>query len=503
MLIYVNQFELMEPNSFETACRSICGWLKSVTKKHFTTEDLLSGEDFSIDRMMVRTYLATELAPKLYSILFTHPDHTVKGRHWITEIGVRCEGETTTVSILLEISDISTLVTELPSTTRPKLVSYLLENANFNPKTIGMRVQYIEDDPSSFKALGYEIDRKERAYPLVLVSNVKSNNKPLINPIMLQKQLVGLAQVISSKDEINSWELEDELTKQYSAWDGAINIIYPSYGRPNCQRRLLLKDTITELMDSGVHINQHILSYITHTTNGHNKKKHFSPTDVRAKRQKDYRIQLKKRFQELNNDSEYQSLAEEAYEQLEEQENVIALLKEKHDAEIDELTATILDTDDQLDQAKADQRVLRIRIDAIQGSSSKEGQSIITFGEESEKFNGEIIDLVLEALTAYSENFKKQSRSSHILNDILECNPLIGTKANYIDNLKQTFNNYNGMTPKIRSTLRTMGLEVVEDGNHNHLRFINEARYQVAFAKTPSDNRVGANVIRDIKAELL
>lgn len=503
MLIYVNQLELIESNSFETTCHTICGWLKSVTKRHFTTEDILSGEDFAIDRMMVRTYSATELTPKLYSILFTHPDHTVRGRQWITEIGIKSEGDVTTVSILLETSDISTLVTELPITTRPKLVSYLLSNSNFNPKTIGMRVQYIDNNSSSFKALGYEIDRKERKYPLVLISNVKSSNKPLINPTKLQEQLVGLAQVISSKDDINSWELEEELTKQYSAWDGAINIIYPSYGRPNCQRRLILKDTIIELMDSGVHINQYILSYITHTTNGYNKKQHFSPTDVRAKRQRDSRVQLKKRFQALDNDSEYQSLAEEAYEQLEEQENVIALLKEKHGNEVDDLTATILDVDDQLDKAKTDQHVLKMRFDAIQGNSSKEGSAIITFGEESEKYNGEIIDLVLDAIASHSENFHKQSRSAHILTDILKTNPAIGTKTNYIEDLKQAFNNYNGMNQKIRGAIRSMGLEVIEDGNHNHLRFINEPRYQVAFAKTPSDNRVGANVIRDIKAELL
>ncbi len=48
-----------------------------------------------------------------------------------------------------------------------------------------------------------------------------------------------------------------------------------------------------------------------------------------------------------------------------------------------------------------------------------------------------------------------------------------------------------------------MNLELHEDGNHNHLKFIGDSRYQVAFAKTPSDKRVGKNIIRDINKELL
>lgn len=66
-----------------------------------------------------------------------------------------------------------------------------------------------------------------------------------------------------------------------------------------------------------------------------------------------------------------------------------------------------------------------------------------------------------------------------------------GTRDRIIEELKQVFNDYNGMTSSMKSSLKAMGLEVVEDGNHNHLRFIDDNRYKVAFAKTPSDRRVG------------
>ena len=506
MLIYVNQFEILGRDNFTIALRTIAGWLKNVTKIHFTSDMLLSGEEFSNDKtkVKVRTFSACELAPAMYSILLSHPDRTVRGRQWITEIGIKYEGDITTVSVLLETSDISTLVKDIPSTTRPKLVSFLFRNANLNPSTtVGLHTQKIKNNFDDFRALSIEIERSKRNYPLVFVSNCKKDNQPLVDPNRLQEQLVGLAQVVCSEEEINSWELEEVLTRQYSAWDGAINIIYPSFGRDYCYSRLLRRDALTDVTQSNENLIQHILSYITHTTNGYNKKRHFSPTDVRAKRQKDSRIQLKKRFIELSNDSEYQALAEEAFSQLEEQENVIEQLKEKHEYELEEQTLATIEAQDQLDKSKFDYHVLKLRFDDLQGNSSKQGDPVLIFGNEKEKFKGEVTDLVLDALNEYAKSQQANSRKQKLLNDLLESNPMDGTRDRIIEELKQVFNNYNGMTSSMKSSLKAMGLEVIEDGNHNHLRFIDDSRYKVTFAKTPSDRRVGANIIRDIRAALM
>jgi hypothetical protein len=504
MLIYVNQFEILGHDSFTVALRTIAGWLKTVTKIHFTSDMLLSGEEFSSDKTKVRTYAANELAPAIYSILLSHPDRTVRGRQWITEIGIKYEGDITTISVLLETSDISTLVKDIPSTTRPKLVSFLLKNANLNPTTtVGLHVQKIKNNIDDFRALGIEIERSERNYPLVFVSNCKKDNQPLVDPKKLQEQLVGLAQVVYSEEEIDSWALEEVLTRQYSAWDGAINIIYPSFGRDYCYSRLLRRDTLTDVIQSNENLIQHVLSYITHTTNGYNKKRHFSPTDVRAKRQKDSRVQLKKRYLELSNDSEYQDLAEEAFSQLEEQENVIEQIKEKYEYELNEQMLATIEAQDQLEKAKSDYNILKLRFDDLQSESSKHGNPILIFGNEKEKFTGEITDLVLDALNDYAKSQQTNSRKQQLLYDVLEHNLKNGTRDRIIEELKQVFNNYNGMTSSMKRSLKTMGLEVVEDGNHNHLLFIDDNRYKVAFAKTPSDRRVGANIIRDIKAALI
>ncbi|WOD07813.1 hypothetical protein [Marinomonas sp. GJ51-6] len=53
MLIYVNQFEILGGDSFTVALRTIAGWLKTVTTLHFTSDMLLSGEEFFIDKTKV------------------------------------------------------------------------------------------------------------------------------------------------------------------------------------------------------------------------------------------------------------------------------------------------------------------------------------------------------------------------------------------------------------------------------------------------------------------
>lgn len=504
MLIYVNQFQLVGKESSQIAFRTVAGWLKGITKRHFTTSELKSGEEFSIDRMKVRTYAAVDLHPYMYSVLFSHPDREIKGRQWITEIGIREEGTQTTVSILLETSDISTLVTEIPSTTKPRLVNFLQKNAQLHNETVGLKVLKFKNATESLKALGYEIERNERKYPLVLVSNTKATNRPIINPQKLQDQLLGLAQVVYSEEEINSWEMESTLGRKYSAWDGAVNIIYPPFRGGSCNSKLFSQGSLNELISSGSHALQLILSHITHTTNGFNKKKHFSPSSVRAKRQKDQRTLLKRRFDEHSEDSGYQELAEQAFAQLEEQENLIEQLKLKHEAEIDAELIARIEIQDELDKVNADYHVLDIRFKELQDNNAREGKPIIVHGTEKEFYSGEMSDLVIEIIKAQLANAKVNSRRYHLLQDILKHNEIDGTRESVIQVIKSIFGSYNGMTPKIRSELKNINMEAEETGPHNHIKFVGDDRYQVPFAKTPSDaRRVGNNIVRDIKAELL
>ncbi|EPC7545996.1 hypothetical protein ACR2Y1_004130, partial [Morganella morganii] len=125
MLVYVNNFNCIGDDNFFNVMRSVSGWIKKVSGKHFSIDDLMSSNDFEIEGSYVRTYSAIKSEPETYSIMYSHPDNEVNGRQWITEIGIAKHKDYTFVSILLEISDVSTRVDSKPISTRPRLVSFL------------------------------------------------------------------------------------------------------------------------------------------------------------------------------------------------------------------------------------------------------------------------------------------------------------------------------------------------------------------------------------------
>lgn len=501
MLIYVNQFKFKNTH-INTVFRTISGWLKSITKSHINYEFLKTNSEKEVDKMWIRSFSAVDTQPHMYSILFTHPDREVKGRQWITEIGIKEEGENILFSILLETSDISTQVKEIPVSTRPRLIDYIKKNIELDNNTVGLNVKELPNDCYSFKALKYEILRTSRHYPIILISGTNENSKYLVNAEKLQEQLLGLAQVYVLSKDINSWELEEYLTKNYAAWDGAVNIVYPSYNKDYCYNKLLSRAYIQDLEIKKIHIIRDILSHVTHITNGFNKKKHFSPTDVRAKRQKDKMLILKDRFKNLSTSDEYKELAEEAFKDLEEQSSVIEKLKEEFDNTLLENIELI----DQLDSIKNDKAILQYRLNQLQDlkDNKNEGLPLIFRGTESELFDGEFGLIVLNILKESCRNLNITQRRKKILEEIISENSFYEEKDTFSDKIKKIFSKYDGMTPKIQQDLKDLGLEIIEGKTHIEIRIIDEPRFEVNFAKTPSDkSRVGKNIVRDIKNNLL
>ena len=216
MLIYVNNFRCIGTDSFNDVMKSICGWLKRSSRNYISIGDLLKNNSYGFNKSYVRTYLADKSEPKTYSIMYTHPDKDVKGRQWITEIGIVKYEDHTFVTILLQISDISTFVSSHPIATRPVLVSFLKDNCKLDEKTIGISPIGIESN--EIHTLREEIFRQERNYPMVLIS--QCDGKYLTNENKLQQQLIGLAQVFILKSSVNSWKMEEIIGRRFSCWGG-------------------------------------------------------------------------------------------------------------------------------------------------------------------------------------------------------------------------------------------------------------------------------------------
>ncbi|MGV6808970.1 MAG: hypothetical protein ACWA5U_03750 [bacterium] len=211
---------------------------------------------------------------------------------------------------------------------------------------------------------------------------------------------------------------------------------------------------------------------------------------------------------------EYKKLMCEALQTLKQRDATIAELRQqlhqqrqKHQEDNDIQLDLANDLEEQLNQERAAHNRLKSRYDKLKNKLTKNNHVALAFGKEREKYRGEITDLVLKALNSYMNShiasLNKQSRKKHICMDLILANKVHDTREQCSQALKNLFKNYRRMTPKIRKELKSLGFEVVESHHHNHIRFIGDSRYQVTFAKTPSDYRVGNNIIRDIKSALL
>lgn len=334
MLVYVNQLEMIGDEAFCKVFNSIAGWLKEQTGHHFTQEELLSGHEFSFDGKRVRTYKADAQDPKLYGILFSTPDTNVRGRQWVTEIGVRLDEGSIFFTLLLETSEISTRVVDIPVTTKPRIIKYLQENCQLAPSTIGVVVRELNDDTDNLRAFLSAIERPARNYPLVLVSPSFDGNYA-VRPEALRLHLLGLAQVVVCDENMDSWKMERGLGRRYSAWGGAINIIYPPNRSGSCRNKLYLTNELDELRENSVNISFDILSRVTHFSNGMRKRRHFSPHDVRAKRAADYRVYLKKRFEQVQSSEDQSELLEEAFRQIDEHDQVVEELRSDYEKSLE------------------------------------------------------------------------------------------------------------------------------------------------------------------------
>ena len=499
MLVYINQFELVGKNSCDEAFYLISKWLTKNANKKISKEFLKSGKELSIKTSHIRTYVADELEPYLYSILFSHPDKNVSGRQWITEISIKSENNKTEISISLEVSDISTRVKEPPKTTKPYLVALLNKNKYLSPNTIGLKVSRLKNNHDEFRALDYEINKENREYSLVLVSKRKHSDEFLLEPNKLQEQLVGLAKVISIDKYVNLKDLENYIGAN-SVWDGAIRIIYP----PRVKHTKLFRSCeITKLNELGNDIYHEFLSFITHTTNGFNKRKHFSPTDVRSKRSRD-RIELLKT--QVKDSKDYESLANEAFDELKKQDDIFNKKKNDFKAEIDELSLKNLELEEEIKRIKQDKYNLENRIIySKKDREIKKEYGLLNYGDEEDLYPDEIKDLILSIIESYYKNtdLDKNDRQYKILEDIINKNLKLEYANEIIRECKRIFTNYSSITKKMKSDLSKLKLEVIEDGTHNKLKFINDDRFIVVFSKTSSDEKTSKNLLNHIKKALL
>lgn len=123
---------------------------------------------------------------------------------------------------------------------------------------------------------------------------------------------------------------------------------------------------------------------------------------------------------------------------------------------------------------------------------------ILFLGDEEEFYQGEIKEMILDAVDEKLKNLGQKTRRWDVLNDVLRNNDYQKITDERERTVKAMFRDYKTLSSTMRQQLSELGFEVTEDGKHYRLTYYGDGRYNTTISKTGSDHREGRNIASKI-----
>lgn len=154
--------------------------------------------------------------------------------------------------------------------------------------------------------------------------------------------------------------------------------------------------------------------------------------------------------------------------------------------------------------AEAEDEIARLNSELkkqVLASQARAG-SLVRHGNEQDFYDGEIRDIVIDALNDQLRTVAADSRRAHVLLDLIAANTSIGKASKLRDEIKSLFKTSGSLDSKTRTQLNKLGFDVSEDGKHYKAVFHGDGRYTFSISKSASDHRSGKNMASDINKKL-
>ncbi|WP_214348061.1 coiled-coil domain-containing protein [Pseudomonas congelans] len=288
MLIYANRFELEPEEGAEQVVSVIANWAGRKCKGYVDPIKLARGvNNLTINKNSISSVSTVNkedggVFPFLFSFRLSHQDETIKGRQWITEVGVRQfeYGGVVDCTVILKTDEVSAKVIAPIKVTRPKLVADLIEKCRPINNTPGLFPKTLtEENADSFLK---DVQRDSRNSAIVLIS--AKDDEFFTDPESIRRQVLGLADVVVIPKNTDTFKLEELIGRKYIVFSGAVRIIFPS--RTSASGSFIetcffkVEDWPEKGRDDNT-LESEILSSIAHRTNIPLSRRHVSNETVR------------------------------------------------------------------------------------------------------------------------------------------------------------------------------------------------------------------------------
>lgn len=135
--------------------------------------------------------------------------------------------------------------------------------------------------------------------------------------------------------------------------------------------------------------------------------------------------------------------------------------------------------------------------------SGAESVPVLYLGNEDEFFQGEIKEMLLDAINEALKRTPAKTRRADALNDILMSNRYQNIRAGREQQIKTMFKDYKSLTGTLRQQLAELGFKITEDGKHYRLTYYGDNRYKTTLSKSGSDYREGMNIAATILKNMM
>ena len=170
---------------------------------------------------------------------------------------------------------------------------------------------------------------------------------------------------------------------------------------------------------------------------------------------------------------------------------------------VDEFDKEINSKQEKIDDAERDISRLEAEVRKYQAQSPMQSGLVLQTASEQDFYAGELLGVVLDAITDSVGRVNEDSRRQHILKSIAQANLPTGTAEAMKNRLKELLRDFRSMDGKVRSALIDMGFSISDDGKHYKIVFQGDDRYTFTMPKSGSDYRGGLNLASDISRLLL
>ncbi|WP_369977415.1 hypothetical protein [Xanthomonas bundabergensis] len=130
------------------------------------------------------------------------------------------------------------------------------------------------------------------------------------------------------------------------------------------------------------------------------------------------------------------------------------------------------------------------------------GGELLKSGPERDFYDGETIDILIDALEQYKGYVPPESRRLHLIDSLLKVNDRRGNGGRIDSEIKAALRSYKDMDRATRKVLEEFGFSISEDGKHYKVVYHDDARYAFTIAKTASDHRAGLNIAGEISRKI-